>query len=515
MLPEADRTDSAPAATTDTPTGSPSAAEETNPSIAVLPFVNMSPDADNAFFADGISEELLNILAGVDGLAVASRTSAFSFRDDSTPIPEIASALNVRYVLEGSVRRQGDRVRITSQLIDAQRDVHLWSDTYERQLDDIFRVQETIAQSITSELTGILIEAPVQVDSPTTNLEAYENFLRGRSMFYQRATIDQAIVLLQRAVELDPQFAQAWAFLGASQHVVSKGGYATDADRLRLSEEAGLSADRALALNGSIPIALAIKGQNLIDREEGRSIEDGLRLLAEAAEASVVDSTPRMWLGIQQLILGRTGAAFESFRLAREQDPLVPINNGYFGVAHAMLGRPEEGADYTMRAAELNPSLFYWNHLIATDAAIRGDTERAIELTLRSRDALPPSSIEYGVLDSYASALDQGDSYAQWLAEFPPPPGPNETLFRLMGALLLGDMEAALDWDRNAIWVDQAVVMYSAWLPSLKALREHPRYLAMADSRGNRDYWRASGFPMGCRPVIEDGVERLRCEGAE
>ena len=130
-------------------------AETSDKSIAVLAFDNLSPDADNAYFAEGISEEILNVLAGIDGLTVTSRTSAFSFRGGDTPIPEIARQLGVAHVLEGSVRKQGTRVRITAQLIDAATDTHVWSDSYDRELSDIFVVQEEIAQSITTAMQGV------------------------------------------------------------------------------------------------------------------------------------------------------------------------------------------------------------------------------------------------------------------------------------------------------------------------------------------------------------------------
>ncbi len=128
----------------------------TEASVAVLAFKNMSPDPENAFFAEGISEEILNVLAAIDGLRVASRTSAFSFADSDTPIPDIASQLGVATILEGSVRKQGTRVRITAQLIDAGNDAHLWSEVYDRDLDDIFAVQEEIAVAISDALMGAL-----------------------------------------------------------------------------------------------------------------------------------------------------------------------------------------------------------------------------------------------------------------------------------------------------------------------------------------------------------------------
>jgi len=150
----------------------------TDASVAVLAFENMSPDPENAFFAEGISEEILNVLAAVDGLRVASRTSAFSFADSDTPIPEIASQLDVAHVLEGSVRKQGMRVRITAQLIDASNDAHLWSDTYDRDLDDIFAVQEEIAVAISAALMGALGMDQITVAAPTDDIAAYELFLR-------------------------------------------------------------------------------------------------------------------------------------------------------------------------------------------------------------------------------------------------------------------------------------------------------------------------------------------------
>jgi TolB-like protein len=150
-------------------------------SVAVLAFENMSPDPANAYFAEGISEEILNVLAAVDGLRVASRTSAFSFADTDTPIPEIAAQLGVAHVLEGSVRKQGSRVRITAQLIDAANDQHLWSDIYDRDLHDIFLVQEEIAAAISDALMGALGMRQVSVSAPTDDLAASARGRRARS----------------------------------------------------------------------------------------------------------------------------------------------------------------------------------------------------------------------------------------------------------------------------------------------------------------------------------------------
>ncbi|HET6616383.1 MAG TPA: adenylate/guanylate cyclase domain-containing protein, partial [Gemmatimonadota bacterium] len=184
-------------------------------SIAVLPFDNMSADEENEYFADGLAEEILNALTNVPGLKVAARTSSFSFKDKDADIPTIADALGVRTVLEGSVRKSGDRVRITAQLVNAEDGLHLWSETYDRELDDIFLVQEEIARAITEALEVRLAAGTALVERPTGSQEAYEEYLRGRFLWNQRTpeSLQAAVGHFERAVALDSKFALAWAGL--------------------------------------------------------------------------------------------------------------------------------------------------------------------------------------------------------------------------------------------------------------------------------------------------------------
>ena len=199
------------------------------PSIAVLPLVNMSRDEENEYFADGLSEELLNVLAKIRGLRVASRTSAFSFKGKGVDIPTVAQKLNVATVLEGSVRKSGKRVRITVQLIQVASDSHLWSETYDRELDDIFAVQDDIAQSVVKELRRALLgeqpgstagsSAAADVRRAATgrsdNPEAFQLYLQGKFIGERttQADSDKAIDLFRRALTIDPGFALAWAWL--------------------------------------------------------------------------------------------------------------------------------------------------------------------------------------------------------------------------------------------------------------------------------------------------------------
>ena len=468
--------------------------------IAVLPFVNMSPDPENAYFADGISEELLNILAGVEGLKVASRTSAFSFKGKDTPIPEIARQLGVRHVLEGSVRKQGQRVRITAQLIEAGNDAHLWSQTYERELVDIFRVQEEIAIAITTALEDLLGTRRVSVEAPTRDLEAYESFLRGRSLFYQRFELDRAIDDLQAAVDRDPGFAEAWAFLGAATAVVAGGGYPTDRDPAVLWERSNQAIARALALNPGIPIALAGQGRGLIEQDQ---LADGLAMLEEAATQAGPDTSPRLWLGISLAELGYVDRALPWFESAHAQDPLVPLNHGYLGYAYAVVGREDEGVRLAYRAVELNPRAVYWSDLIGIEAASRGDLERAREMLALVR--LPAE-----VFAAMSAALaDPGLRKAFIAAQ----PRENASDYHLLVgmSLYLRDAESLFDAVRHTSRSGENMMRFAAWLPSLGWLREDPRFYAFMRDSGAVAYWEANGFPRGCRPVDDPAGRRLDC----
>jgi adenylate cyclase len=187
--------------------------QESCKSVAVLPFLNLSNDPDNEFFSDGMSEELLNLLCKLPQLTVASRTSSFSFKGKDSDIATVAKQLGVDVVLEGSVRRSGDNVRISAQLIDAHRDRNLWSETYDRELRDVFAVQDEIARNIVSALQLNLSPSQQQAirkEAVTLDMQAYDFYLRGRQ-FQERSEIDQGLKMFEEAIKIDPNFAQAWA----------------------------------------------------------------------------------------------------------------------------------------------------------------------------------------------------------------------------------------------------------------------------------------------------------------
>ena len=482
-------------------------------SVAVLAFANMSPEAENEYFADGISEELLNVFARVEGLRVASRTSAFSFKGKDTPIPEIARTLGVRHVLEGSVRKQGQRVRITAQLIDSQTDGHLWSQSYDRELADIFAVQEEIAQAIAGELQGVLGVRRISVPVPTADLEAYERFLRGRGRFYRRVELDEAIADLRFAVERDPSFTEAWAFLGAASFVVSNGGYPTGLDRPQLLADAIAATEKALSLDPGVGLALGVKGQLFTTAGSTEKLIEGIRLLEDAAERVTADSSARLWLGMVWLQLGHVERGLPHLQRAYDQDPLVAINNGWLGLALATQGRWQEGTVMARRAVELS-DLPFWSSIIASGLANAGRNAEARDLLAATRtvgsdagDAETGEALLAGLLaalddparrPAYVAAIEALDPTLRWEAA-------------PWSALLLRDSDRAFaDIERHGA---QMRTIVSAWLPPMGWLREDPRFFALMQEEGIVGFWEQQGFPDGCRPVTDPGGRRLDCSG--
>ncbi|NHA15080.1 tetratricopeptide repeat protein [Thioalkalivibrio sp. XN279] len=478
--------------------------------IAVLPFVNMSANPDNVFFAEGIAEELLNILAGVDGLKVASRTSAFSFRGKDTPIPQIARELGVRHILEGSVRRQGDRVRITAQLIETESDTHLWSETFERDLVDIFRVQEEIAQAITLALKDVLGVRQVSVAATTTDLTAYELFLRGRTRFYQRFGLDEAIADLRSAVERDPDFAEAWAFLGAASFVVGNGGYPTELDRARLMDEAGAAVERALALDPELATAMAVKGQLLTRNRDPAQIVEGLQLLERAASRVTADSSAPLWLGLSLLELGRVDRALPYLEKANALDPLVGINQGYLGIAYVTAGRAEEAILLGLRSQELTGSVF-WSFQMLIELVNSGAEARAYELlgAMLAADDLNPVDRQF-FTEMQLAISDPAQRDAVFVSG---EPGADEVdRFRaVVKDLMFRNGARAISM--GDLRVSQLMLTIGAWLPSLGWLREDPALYAYMDRIGTVGFWELDGFPPGCRPVDGPAGRRLDCSG--
>ncbi len=303
-------------------------------SIAVLPFANMSADPDNEYFSDGLSEELLNLLAKIPELNVAARTSAFAFKEKDTDITEIARRLRVAYVLEGSVRQSGDRPRITAQLIDTSNGYHLWSDTRERKLTDVFAIQDEIAAAVVASLRLTLLHEMPRAQR--TDPEAYFLFLKSKAQARLRTKegAEEAVRLLARALTIDPEFASGWAALATVQ--------VNNAFRLGRSPKetyagAEASARRALSLDPENSTAMIMLG----------AVEMFLRWdfaatgkwFNKAREIALGDSRPLNALAVWTRYLGRSDAALALYQEAVDRDPLSVIVAVNLAAANTNAGR--------------------------------------------------------------------------------------------------------------------------------------------------------------------------------
>lgn len=319
-------------------------------SIAVLPFADLSPDGDQHYFSDGIAEEILNALARVDGLAVASRTSAFQFKGREIGIPEIAATLGVRHVLEGSVRKAGDSLRITAQLIDASNDRHLWSETFDRALtaENVFQIQDEIAAAITEAL-GVAMklggEQLVSSAGATADIDAYALYLEARTLYHQRKGLDRADQLLARALEQDPSFARAWELRAPIPTLAI--GYGESSESQEAAEARTVEyANRALALNPRSSLALATLGKLLM--EEGEFLRgfaewaQALDYFEQAIAADPNNASAYLWRGNALDTLGfvEEGLAAHEHCVALEPMYLPCVNNRPFNLV--ALGRFDE-----------------------------------------------------------------------------------------------------------------------------------------------------------------------------
>jgi serine/threonine protein kinase/tetratricopeptide (TPR) repeat protein len=403
-----------------TPPGSASvapAAQTASKSIAVLPFVNMSADPENEYFTDGIAEEIINALSKVQALRVASRTSAFAFKGKNEDIGEIGRKLKVATVLEGSVRKAGNRLRVTAQLVNVADGYHLWSERYDRQLEDVFAIQDEIAENIVKALRVVLSEEEKRAieKAPTENVEAYEFYLRGRQYFHQfrRAGILFARRMFDRAIELDPNFARAYAGIAdccAFLYMYWDGSKANlegadSASRKALAldpELAEAHASRGFALSLSRQYAEAhqefqtairlnpklYEAHYLYARtcvQEGR-LEDAVRHYEDAAAARPEDFQALLLMQTPLTRLGRKEEAIAALRrglqVAERHLELTPDDARalVLGAGALMqLGDSDRALDWARRAHALDPDDSAVLYNVACAYALGGQTEEAIK----------------------------------------------------------------------------------------------------------------------------------------
>lgn len=453
------------------------------PSIAVLPFVNMSNDDDQEYFSDGISEEILNVLVRVEGLKVASRTSSFTYKDENLDIPEIAAELKVNHILEGSVRKVGKRVRITVQLIDTRNDRHLWSDSYDRDMDDIFQIQDEIANAIVSALTtelGIGLKA-VSVDSATGNIDAYDLYLRGRELFIARVNLPSSWRLLEQAVKLDPEFALAWEALAAVHSVASSWdrGDGIDHDSFALA-----AARRALEIDPNLSMAYAVIGLKL--HVTGESYTSAINNLDIAIKNDPKNATVWLWRGVLLRDLGYIEQSGANFEQCLRIDAGYLLCSRYLAVSLLSQGRIEAAVTEFERTLQFNVRAFEDNFV----SYYLYTGQRSMAFLVAVSDL---ADYKHAPINDWIEAIENPlEDHTDQVA-----------LFNQWGATYNIDV-CDLDMIMVALRQDECFSdpknFGNMWHPDAAYFRKSPAFKELVN-RHLMSYWVENGFPEQCRTL--------------
>ncbi len=479
-----------------TPSSAPkSATASMEASITVLPFVDMSVNSDQEYFADGLSEEILNVLAQAGVLQVAGRTSSFQFKGQNKDLRAIGEKLGVAHILEGSVRTDGDALRITAQLIKAKDGFHLWSQTYDRKLEDIFQVQEEIANAI-----GAALRAPMGVqsqklrDNRTGNPEAYKLYLEGKALWIRRYdSLYPAKEKLERAVKLEPDFAAAWAALSLVYEVIPV-YFSEEQDqvvmRMTYRTKTLRTARRAVELAPDLALAQHAWGNALRMMGQWVAAENAYR------RALAIEPDDHTTLEDYSEMLNYLGAHEKSIKLAKralELDPLNPLYRWAVGRGLRSIGRQDEAI------AMLAPLVGNWP--VATELKM------AIQIEAGKYDEALTTLTKYGSISPeintiYLALIEQAKNpqpdfqmpeaaYSIWVSV--------EAHYAALGAEHLLDM-----LEHFSTLGQDPYVGPMQNTKTLASIRGNPRFKRLVEALDFPAYWRERGWPEHCQPVGDD-----------
>lgn len=467
-------------------------------SIAVLAFADMSPQKDQEYFADGIAEEILNALAKVDGLKVAGRTSAFHFKGRNESLSQIGAALGVANVLEGSVRKQGDKVRITAQLIQASDGFHLWSETYDGELSDVFELQERIARSITDELRIVLKggQADRLVHAGTTNTEAYALYLEATAIFNQRdgRRFDEALKMLDRALELDPGYARAWSRKATLLSV--NADYRSSSSMARVNE-VGKAAHRASELDPGLAEPHAAMALSLLSERRYREYR---REMERALELDPNDVTANFWHGAALVNSGYREQAKTVLDRTLEIDPYLPNALLWRARIHIADGEYDIATEQLQRAAKGGHAFVgIGNSWLSLHAGDRATAARQLTEGLQayfSQGFPPDASVAFarasvGYADAKSEALGYIDAY---LAEKP------SVMAGVVPYVLfrMGEVQRGFDAVREKPTSNDSMAVSELFSGLVPEVMHAPGFPEFIRKMGLADYWDEFGPPENC-----------------
>ena len=450
-------------------------------SIAVLPFVNMSSDPEQEYFSDGISEELLNLLSKIPELRVTARTSSFTFKGKDVRVPEIARQLNVAHVLEGSVRKAGNRVRITAQLIEARSDTHLWSETYDRGLDDIFAVQDEIAAAISAELKLKLSDSGqlVLAEDKEIDPEIYDAYLRGMYLINQESMDyrKRGIEILEDVVDQDPQNALAYAGLGYGYAMLGHSPIPQ-----WMSPASKLASQRALELDDSLAEAhLSVGSLKLYYERDFSAAETHFRRAIE-----LNPSLASAYFNLSYLV-DLYGYPDEALTLAEQAVRLDPLSSATLvntGALYWVRGRYQRALDYVEKTLQIDPENGFAKWLEAVVYRDSGQLDKAMDVASTIRED-PAWGWTYGLV---LARLGRDEEARHELEKLEGPP-PHVLALVILNAQL-GENDEAIRWLK--VMRDQMPHPWYPWLlgwwPDLDTIYDDPRVRELAEEIGLGDF---------------------------
>jgi TolB-like protein/Tfp pilus assembly protein PilF len=446
--------------------------------LAVLPFVNMSADPENEYFSDGITEELLNALTRVDGLQVTSRTSAFAFKGKHDDIREIGRKLNVDKVLEGSVRKAGNRVRITAQLINAADGYHIWSENYDRDLTDIFLVQDEISSIIANRLRenlSVSKQSEHLVKAPTKNIEAYTLFLKGMHFYNKLTPADYytAIDFFEQAIQLEPNYAQAYAMIAGAYAYLGVTGQAIPEKAFEIVKS---SSEKALKIDDSIAESHVAKATMHLMYDG--NWQAGYDELQTAIRLNRAATGAYEMLAMYYIFNKNIPEAVKVMEEASQIDPLSPQINHFLGETYFFADRYDDAIQVADKLLEINPQMRIAIELKGWCAGMKGDWQKALEyfmevhrLTNHPLKGLSPVGFAYAKLGQTDKALETIAKIEQRQLE--------ESNVLVDGDLLivwwaLGNMDKVVYYFGKSVGKQTSAVNFFLNYPPVRGMADYP-----------------------------------------
>jgi TolB-like protein/class 3 adenylate cyclase/Tfp pilus assembly protein PilF len=461
--------------------------------LAVLPFVNMSNDTDNEYFSDGIAEELINTLSKIDGLQLTCRTSSFSFKGKNQDVREIGKALNVSRVLEGSVRKSGSRVRITAELVNTADGYQLWSETFDRNLDDIFELQDEIAGIIANRMREQLVNKTAEAPEPSQNIDAYQLYLKGLFFFNKGTPADyyKAIQFFEEAIMIDTSLANAHAMIASGYAALTSIGNVNPAN---VMEKVRTASRNAIRLNSQLPQSyLAMAMLQLYFEFQFDEAHDNIN---KAFLISPNSSDAHYAASHYYTIINDKEHMVEEAELALHSDPLSLMKNNQLGEALLAARRIDEAEKQFLKTLELDPNWRTPMRNLSFVYMANGNYEKSCEFSDRIRREVnqPGKGITAYILS--LALLGKKEEARHWLEQLLR--REDDPLVTLQGDLAichaaLGDMDKTFYYFNAAYEKRVATIFFGLRYPLNELLNKDERYWQLLDKMGLKKYYERKG----------------------